>query len=302
MTPTEYPTVYIIAGPTAVGKTAVAIALARRLGTEIVSADSRQCYREMSIGTAKPSAEELQQVKHYFIDEFPVTTALTAADYEMLALKYLDEIFAVHSTAVVCGGTGLYIKALCEGLDDMPATDPAIDKEVQEQYAANGIGWLQQAVMEEDIDFYHQGEVQNPARMMRALAFVRTTGRSIVHYRTQTKKQRPFNIIKVGLELPREKLYDRINKRVDIMLAEGLLAEVTALLPYKESKNLQTVGYAELFDYLDGKCTLQEATDKIKQHSRNYAKRQMTWFKKDTDMHWLSADDERLVEKILALK
>ena len=184
----------------------------------------------------------------------------------------------------------------------MPATDPAIDKQVQEEYAAHGIGWLQQAVMEEDIDFYLQGEVQNPARMMRALAFVRTTGRSIVHYRTQTKKQRPFNIIKVGLELPREKLYDRINKRVDIMMAAGLLAEVTALLPYKESKNLQTVGYAELFEYLDGKCTLQEATDKIKQHSRNYAKRQMTWFKKDTDMHWLSADDERLVEKILALK
>ena len=302
MTPTEYPTVYIIAGPTAVGKTAVAISLARKLGTDIVSADSRQCYRDMSIGTAKPSADELQQVKHYFINEFPVTTALTAADYETLALQYLDKIFATHSTAVVCGGTGLYIKALCEGLDDMPATDPAIDKQVQEEYAAHGIGWLQQAVMEEDIDFYHQGEVQNPARMMRALAFVRTTGRSIVHYRTQTKKQRPFNIIKVGLELPREKLYDRINKRVDIMMAAGLLAEVTALLPYKESKNLQTVGYAELFEYLDGKCTLQEATDKIKQHSRNYAKRQMTWFKKDTNMHWLSADDERLVEKILALK
>ena len=302
MTPTEYPTVYIIAGPTAVGKTAVAISLARKLGTDIVSADSRQCYRDMSIGTAKPSADELQQVKHYFINEFPVTTALTAADYETLALQYLDKIFATHSTAVVCGGTGLYIKALCEGLDDMPATDPAIDKQVQEEYAAHGIGWLQQAVMEEDIDFYLQGEVQNPARMMRALAFVRTTGRSIVHYRTQTKKQRPFNIIKVGLELPREKLYDRINKRVDIMMAAGLLAEVTALLPYKESKNLQTVGYAELFEYLDGKCTLQEATDKIKQHSRNYAKRQMTWFKKDTDMHWLSADDERLVEKILALK
>ena len=284
------------------GKTAVAISLARKLGTDIVSADSRQCYRDMSIGTAKPSADELQQVKHYFINEFPVTTALTAADYETLALQYLDKIFATHSTAVVCGGTGLYIKALCEGLDDMPATDPAIDKQVQEEYAAHGIGWLQQAVMEEDIDFYHQGEVQNPARMMRALAFVRTTGRSIVHYRTQTKKQRPFNIIKVGLELPREKLYDRINKRVDIMMAAGLLAEVTALLPYKESKNLQTVGYAELFEYLDGKCTLQEATDKIKQHSRNYAKRQMTWFKKDTDMHWLSADDERLVEKILALK
>jgi len=256
----------------------------------------------MSIGTAKPSAEELQQVKHYFIDEFPVTTALTAADYETLALKYLDDVFATHDAAVVCGGTGLYIKALCEGLDDMPATDPAIDKEVQEQYAANGIGWLQQAVMEEDIDFYHQAEVQNPARMMRALAFIRTTGRSIIHYRTQTKKQRPFNIIKVGLELPREKLYDRINKRVDIMMAEGLLAEVTALLPYKDLKNLQTVGYAELFDYLDGKCTLQEATDKIKQHTRNYAKRQMTWFKKDPEMQWLSADDEHVVEKILALK
>jgi tRNA dimethylallyltransferase len=294
--------VYIIAGPTAVGKTAVAVALAQRLGTEIVSADSRQCYREMTIGTAKPSAEELGTVKHYFIDEFSVTEALSAADYETLALQYLDNIFQSHHTAVVCGGTGLYIKALCEGLDAMPETDEAIANEVEEAYKTNGLPWLQQAVEQEDPEFFKQAEVHNPARLLRALSFIRTTGKSIVHYRTQVKKQRPFDIIKVGLELPREVLYDRINMRVEQMMKDGLLEEVETLFPQRTLKNLQTVGYAELFDFIEGKCTLPEALDKIKQHTRNYAKRQLTWFKKDKEVHWLRPDDRDAVEKILNLQ
>lgn len=294
--------VYIIAGPTAVGKTAIAISLAQRLGTEIVSADSRQCYQGMTIGTAQPSAEELAAVKHYFIDEFPVTTALSAADYETLALQYLDTIFKAHNTAVVCGGTGLYLKALCEGLDEMPETDEAIANELEEAYKANGLLWLQEAVAKEDPEFYRQAEIHNPSRLLRALAFIRTTGKSIVHYRTQSKKQRPFDIVKIGLELPREILYDRINRRVDLMMQEGLLQEVEKLFPQRSLKNLQTVGYAELFDYLEGKCTLPEAVDKIKQHTRNYAKRQMTWFKKDKDMHWLRSDDANVVEKIVNLE
>ena len=294
-------TLYVIAGPTAVGKTAVAIALAQRLGTAIISADSRQCYREMTIGTAKPSPAELAAVKHYFINEYPVTQALTAADYEALALGYLTQVFASHDAAVVCGGTGLYIKALCEGLDAMPAVDEAIVQQVSAAYTAGGIDWLQQAVAAEDPEFYTAGEVHNPARMMRALAFIRTTGRSIVHYRTQTRKRRPFRIVKIGLELPREVLYGRINTRVDHMIADGLLQEAESLYDQRQLKNLQTVGYQELFDMRDGIYTYKEAVDKIKQHTRNYAKRQMTWFKKDEEIHWLRADDKDIVEQILSL-
>lgn len=295
------PTIYIIAGPTAAGKTAIAIALAQKLGTAIVSADSRQCYRGMTIGTAKPTAEELQQVKHYFIDDFPVTHAITAADYEVLALQHLDNIFKDHSTAVVCGGTGLYIKALCEGLDAMPATDEAIINAVESDYQQHGISWLQRAIAQEDPEFYRQGEIQNPARMLRALSFIRTTGTSIVNYRTGTHKERPFRIVKVALDLPREELYARIDKRVDKMMEQGLEAEVRTMLPYRHLKNLQTVGYSELFDYFDGKFTLAEAADKIKQHTRNYAKRQLTWFRKDKTFQWLSANDPDAISKILAL-
>ncbi|MES2702895.1 MAG: tRNA (adenosine(37)-N6)-dimethylallyltransferase MiaA [Bacteroidota bacterium] len=294
-------TAYIIAGPTAVGKTAIAIALAQRLGTEIVSADSRQCYKGMTIGTAKPSAEELGAVKHYFIDEFSVTTSLTAADYEQLALKYLNDILSRHDTAVVCGGTGLYIKALCEGLDEMPETDPDIAAQTQASYKEHGITWLQEALQREDPEFYAKGEVQNPARILRALSFVRTTGKSIMEYRTRTKKERPFRIVKVALELPRELLYERINQRVLNMMEAGLVGEVTALKEYQQLKNLQTVGYAEIFAYLNGEMTLHDATQKIMQHTRNYAKRQLTWFKKDEEFTWFRADDTLITEKILAL-
>ena len=295
-------TVYVIAGATATGKTAVAIALAQRLGTSIVSADSRQCYKDMTIGTAKPTADELAAAPHYFIDEFPVTTQLSAADYETLALKYLDEIFVTHDTAVVCGGTGLYIKALCDGLDAMPETDATINERAEEEYIQHGMAWLQQAIATEDPDFNESGETQNPARMLRALAFIRSTGKSIVYYRTFTKKERPFNIIKVGLDVPRAVLYERINHRVAKMMEFGLEEEVKKLLPFRHLKNLQTVGYAELFDYFDGKCTLAEAVDKIKQHTRNYAKRQETWFKKDKEFVWLRPEEEGLVEKIIILK
>lgn len=255
----------------------------------------------MSIGTAKPTPEELATVKHYFIHEFPITQELSAADYEQLALSYLGEIFTTRNTAIICGGTGLYIKALCEGLDAMPPSNPAIEEEVETQYANNGIEWLQQTIAKEDPEFYTTGEIQNPSRMLRALSFIRTNGQSIIHYRTNTAKQRPFRIIKISLELPREVLYARINHRVDLMIQQGLEEEVRNLLPYKHLKNLQTVGYAELFDYFDGKCTLKEAIDKIKQHTRNYAKRQLTWFRKDPQIHWFPADAPTLTDKILQL-
>ena len=296
------PTVYIVAGPTAVGKTAVAIELAKKLDTVILSADSRQCYQEMNIGVARPSAEELAQIKHYFVDEYPISTNLSAADFEQIALDHLYTLFNNHKAVVVCGGTGLYIKALCEGLDDMPPVDKVIDKQVDEEYEKKGIEWLQEAIKSEDPAFYAVGEIKNPVRMLRALGFIRSNGRSITFYRTQIKKNRPFRIVKVGLEMPREVLYNRINQRVDSMMANGLQKEAQQLYPKRHLKNLQTVGYVELFDYLDNKCTLPEAIDKIKQHTRNYAKRQLTWFKKDPEYIWFAPDKPGLIKEILALE
>lgn len=294
-------TAIVIAGPTCSGKTAVATEIARKLGTAIVSADSRQCYEGMSIGTAQPTAEELAMAKHYFVNCFPITTALTVADYEQLALGYLQEIFAQHNTAIVCGGTGLYIKALTDGIDAMPPTDPTIEAEVNNNYQQHGLSWLQEQVLQADPEFYITGEIHNPARLVRALIFKLSTGQSITEYRTGVRKERPFRIIKVGLELPRAELYARINHRVDVMMQQGLEAEVAALLPYRQLKNLQTVGYAELIDYMVGKCPLAQATDKIKQHTRNYAKRQLTWFKRDPDYTWFRADDADVADKIITL-
>ena len=255
----------------------------------------------MTIGTAKPSVEELSRVKHYFIDEFPITQSLSVADYEQLALGYLHDIFKTTSKAVVCGGTGLYIKALCEGIDEMPQIDPSIDKAVNEAYRQSGIEWLQEAVKAEDPDFYAQGEIYNPARLIRALVFIRSTGSSIFSFRTHTKKQRPFTITKIGLELSREQLYERINLRVDQMMERGLEHEARALFPMRHLKNLNTVGYTELFAYTEGKCSLNDAVTQIKRNTRHYAKRQMTWFKKDKDIHWLMADDPLVAEKIISL-
>lgn len=294
-------TAFIIAGPTAVGKSGIAMKLAQKLQTAIISADSRQCYREMSIGTAKPIDEDLETVKHYFIDEFPVTDAISAADYEKLALGYLEDIFKVNDTAVICGGTGLYIKALCEGLDDMPPVGHNVADIVNETYREKGLPWLQAAVKSEDPQFYRTGEINNPARLLRALMFKRATGESIMDFRRALKKKRSFKYIKIGLELPRNILYTRINQRVNEMMQQGLLEEVELLYPLRSLKNLQTVGYSELFEYIDGKLTLNEAVEKIKQHSRNYAKRQLTWFRKDEEMHWFDATDNNILEKILSL-
>ena len=300
--PPSLKTVFIIAGPTAVGKTAIAIALAEKIHTSVISADSRQCYKEMNIGTAKPSQEELQRVKHYFIDEFPVTKEISAADYERLALYYLEEIFAHHDDAVVCGGTGLYLKALTEGLDEMPVTDEAVEKEIHNLYAEKGLKWLQQTTEKEDPIFFARSENENPARLLRALIFKRSTGKSITEFRTGEKKIRPFNVIKCALQLPREELYERINKRVNLMMEQGLLEEVKSLQQYKHLKSLQTVGYSELFDYLSGKYSLDTAVEKIKQHTRNYAKRQLTWFRKDKEYIWLNANEPDIINKIFHLK
>jgi tRNA dimethylallyltransferase len=294
-------TLLVIAGPTAVGKTAISIDVAEQLNTAIISADSRQCYREMSIGTAKPSVEELARVSHYFVGEFSVREEISAARFERLALSYLDEIFARSDTAICCGGTGLYIRALCEGLDQMPTVDAVVVQAVEEGRRTGGTAWLQARVKEEDPRFFAEGERENPARLQRALEFIRTTGQSILTYQSGIKKERPFRIVKARLELPRTVLYDRINRRVDDMIEAGLPEEVRSLLPLRHLRPLQTVGYAELFEHFDGRMTLEEAVEKIKQHTRNYAKRQMTWFRKEDTMAGIDASAENVVEQILAL-
>ncbi len=302
MGPTQQqPVVLVVAGPTASGKTAISVALAQALGTAVISADSRQCYTEMQIGTARPTMAEQGGVPHYFIGSHSVTQELSAAHYEELALGYLSQTFAHNSTAVVCGGTGLYIKALCHGLDPMPTVPAHIVAATEEAYQQQGLVWLQQAIATEDPLFAATGEMQNPARMLRALSFVRATGTSITAYRNNTPVQRPFRTIKVGLYWPREELYQRINQRVDNMIAAGLVDEVRALLPYKHLKPLRTVGYDEIFRYLDSEWTLPQAIEKIKQHTRNYAKRQLTWFRADTDMIWLPANNPNIVQEILAV-
>lgn len=296
---TPQKTLIVLAGPTAVGKTALALSLAKHFGTDIISADSRQCYQGMAIGTAQPTAEERAQVRHHFIDCFPVQQFITAADFESYALKDLEEIFFRNDYAIVCGGTGLYIKALCEGLDEMPAVLPKVNEQVLRQFETEGIEWLQQELIRLDPDFAQQGEMQNPVRMMRALAFRLSTGKSITEFRSGTTKTRSFRIIKLALDMPRALLYQRINERVDVMMQLGLLEEAKALFPLRKHKNLQTVGYTELFEYLDGNWPLDFAIEKIKQHSRNYAKRQTTWFKKDEQFKFFDTQEKDLLERVL---
>lgn len=281
-------TVVIITGPTAVGKTTVAIQLAKHFQIQIISADSRQCFKELNIGVARPSPEELQQVPHHFIASHSIHEEVTAVTFEQYALKQANNLFQQHDIVIMVGGTGLYIKAFCEGLDLIPVIDSAIRQQVIQSYEEKGINWLQQQLQEKDIAFYNTGEMQNPQRMMRALEVVLSTGQSVLSFRKGEKATRDFNIIKIGLELPKEDLHSNIHARVDAMMETGLLEEVKQLTPFKNLNALQTVGYAELFNYLDEKISLEKAVELIKIHTRQYAKRQMTWFKRDKEIQWFS--------------
>lgn len=283
-------TIFIITGPTAVGKTALSIQLARHFNTEIISADSRQCYRELNIGVAKPSEAELGSVKHYFINSHSVHDSVNAAAFEQLSLQWANEIFSRHDVAVMVGGTGLYIQAFCKGLDDIPAVSPGIRSDIIQQYNEHGLQWLQQKITELDPLFAASGETTNPQRMMRALEVVISTGRSILSFHAADAQPRPFKIVKIGLDMPRPQLYERINERVDKMMEEGLLEEAKELFPYRHLNALQTVGYTELFEHLDEKISLENAVELIKQHTRNYAKRQLTWFRRDEEIIWVTPE------------
>ena len=294
-------TVIIIAGPTAVGKTSVALNMARYFETEIISADSRQCYKELNIGVARPSEAELVQVKHYFIGSHSIHEKVNAVTFEKYALEKAAKIFEKHDTVVMVGGTGLYIKAFTDGMDEIPEVSEAIHMDVVRTYKKNGLEWLQQQIKQIDPDFFAVGEVQNPQRLMRALEVFRATGRSILSFRKGKKAQRDFKVLKVALELPKEDLHRNINTRVDQMIENGLIEEARALLPYQHLSALQTVGYRELFGHFNGEITLPEAAELIKKNTRQYAKRQMTWFRKDKEFVWCSpADAMMIVGKLIS--
>ncbi len=288
-------TIIVIAGATAVGKTKVAIQLAQYFNTQIISADSRQCYKELNIGVAKPTAAQLSAVHHYFINSHSIIQNVNAATFEQFALQCADEIFSNNNIAILVGGTGLYIKAFCEGLDAIPFIPNNVRDNIINQYKQQGISFLQNEVKQNDPQFWKMAEQQNPQRLMRALEVLQATGNSILYYQNKTGVERPFNIIKIGLELGRDILYERINFRVDEMMNEGLVNEVKSLAAYQNINALQTVGYKELFDYLNDKINLQNAINAIKQNTRHYAKRQMTWFKKDEQINWFSPDDFKTI-------
>ena len=285
-------------GPTASGKTEVALRLAQYFQTSIVSADSRQCFKELNIGVAKPSVEELRSIPHYFINSHSINQEVNAALFEKFALQASKEIFKDHDILVMVGGTGLYIKAFCEGLDDIPPVDESIRSIIQLKYKENGLEWLQEEIKIKDPEFFSTGEMMNPQRLMRALEVVLSTDRSILSFQNRPKEIRHFRIIKMGLQLSRDELYRNINIRTDKMIELGLLEEVKQLLPSIHLNALQTVGYSEIFSYLNAEISLEEAVELIKKNTRHYAKRQLTWFRKDKDIQWINPGDWEQLKNI----
>ncbi|WP_423147717.1 tRNA (adenosine(37)-N6)-dimethylallyltransferase MiaA [Rubrolithibacter danxiaensis] len=282
-----------IVGPTAIGKTTLAIQLARHFGTEIISADSRQFYRELTIGTAKPSSEELLQVKHHFINSHSINEEFNVGSFEQKGLVLLEQIFGKANIAVLVGGSGLYINAITEGFDSFPMVDPHIREKLNTNFQTEGIQTLQSLLKELDPVYYQQVDINNPQRIIRALEVCIGTGDTYSSLRKSLRKQRPFHILKIGLNTNRELLYKRINARVNQMIHEGLLEEVKGLHAYKTFNSLQTVGYSEIFDFLDNKLTFEQAIEKIKQNTRRYAKRQLTWFRKDPEIQWFEPTDTK---------
>jgi tRNA dimethylallyltransferase len=282
-----------IVGPTAIGKTALAIQLAKHYNTHIISADSRQFYNEISIGTAKPSDDELKEAPHHFINNKSITETYSAGDFERDAIAKLEELFKEHSVLIMVGGSGLYVNAVLEGLHEMPSVDQETRDGIIELYKAEGIEALQNKLKTLDEDRFHSIDIMNPQRLMRAIEIALLSKEKFVELKQQQKKQRPFKIIKIGLNTDRQKLYDRINQRVDLMLSAGLLKECQSVYEFRNHYALQTVGYTEIFDFFDGKCELDQSIELIKQHTRNYAKRQLTWFRRDADTAWFEPDNDK---------
>jgi len=289
----------VIAGPTAVGKTEVALRLAEHFKTEIISADSRQIYKEMEIGTAKPSTDELKRVPHHFINTHSIEQSYDAGAYGRDALALMHNLFKTHEILVLCGGSGLYIKAVLEGFDDMPEIPPGMREQIVAEYESKGLAWLQQELKNIDQDYFEQVDQNNPHRLIRALELFRASGKKASVLRAKEKRTHDFEIIKIGLELDRETLYARIDKRMDDMIEKGLFEEAGHFFSKRNLNALQTVGYREIFDYLEGNYDRVEVIRLLKRNTRRYAKRQLTWFKRDEEMHWFKPDQvEEMIELI----
>ena len=292
-------TLIVIAGPTGIGKTALAIDVAKHFNTEIVSADSRQFYKELKIGAAFPNHKELSVVKHHFIGNLSITDEYNVSKYEQDALQTLETIFTTHNTAVLVGGSGLYLDAVCKGIDDLPDPDPELRESIKNLFNENGITALQSKLKLLDPEYYNQVDRDNPKRLMRAIEVCITTGKTYTSLRLSNPKPRNFNIIKIGLFTDREVMYWRINQRTDKMIKDGLIEEAYSLLPYRNYNSLNTVGYKELFNYFDKTITLEEAIDKIKINTRRYAKRQLTWFNKDDKIIWIDINNIKNIYDVL---
>jgi len=285
-------TLIIIAGPTAVGKTDLCVKIAKFLGTEVVSADSRQFYRELAIGTAKPTLEEMDGVKHHFINSHSIQDYYSVGDFERDCLAVLAEIFQKKDIAILTGGSGMFIKMITDGIDEMPEADLALRQNLALRLENEGLEVLANDLKNLDPIYYAQVDIQNTQRVLRALEVCMATGQPFSSFRKNQKVERPFKMIKIGLERPREELYARIDKRMDIMLANGLEAEAKSVIDFREHYALKTVGYREIYEQLDGEYDREEMVRLLKRNSRRYAKRQMTWFKNQDEFHWFDAKDE----------
>ena len=285
------PTLIVLIGPTGIGKTDLSLNIAEHYNTEIISADSRQLYADLKIGTAAPTPEQLARVKHHFVGTLQLTDYYSAAQYEAEVMKKLDELFKRHNIIVLTGGSMMYVDAVCKGIDDIPTVDEETRKTLMQHYENVGLERLCAELKILDPEYYDIVDKKNPKRVIHALEICYMTGQTYTSFRTSQTKERPFNIIKVGLRREREELYARINKRVDIMMEYGLLEEAKSVYQYKDLNSLNTVGYKEMFEYLDGEWEPPVAIEKIKQISRIYSRKQVTWFKRDTDITWLHPDD-----------
>lgn len=286
------PTLIVLIGPTGVGKTELSLRLAETFQTSIVSADSRQLYAELKIGTAAPTPDQLKRVPHQLVGTLHLTDYYSAAQYETEALEILEKLFTQHEVVILTGGSMMYVDAICKGIDDIPTVDAETRQLMLQKYEEEGLEQLCAELRLLDPEYYRIVDLKNPKRVIHALEICYMTGRTYTSFRTQQKKQRPFRILKVGLTRDREELYDRINRRVDQMMEEGLLEEVRSVLSYRHLNSLNTVGYKELFKYLDGEWELSFAIDKIKQNSRIYSRKQMTWFKRDEEIKWFHPEQE----------
>lgn len=283
-------TLIVILGPTGVGKSAISILLAKYYSTDIISADSRQVFRELSIGTAVPNKEDLQSVCHHFIQTRSIHHYYNVSEYETEAIERINQLFKSKNPLILTGGSMLYIDTICKGIDDIPTVTPEIRKNVIDWYLVNGLEALQQRLLILDPEYYSIVDLNNPKRLLHAVEVCQLSGKTFTSFRKNTIIERPFRILKIGINQNREILYHRINQRVDQMMEAGLLQEARSVYPYKGLNSLNTVGYKELFSYLDGNCTLEEAIDLIKCSTRKYARKQLTWFRKDTDIHWFEPD------------